>query len=113
MPELKSENNLLFGIAALLVILGSFAILGFTGMRTILGMIAVMFLPVYLIFNNFSLNEGEKVIFSFFISIMAFPSLTYWLGFIIPFRFSIAAVFVLLLLTSFLLKYHFKKLKLF
>ena len=104
MPELKSENNILFGIALLLVILGSFAILGFTGLRTVLGIIIVIFLPFYLILDNLSIDQGEKVLFSFFISITVFPSLVYWLGFIVPFKMSIFVIFIALLVAAYTIK---------
>ena len=101
---LKSENIKSFGIVLIFIILGSFITLGFTGLRTILGMIIIMFLPFYFIFSNFNLSQGEKILFSFFISIMLFPSLVYWLGFLIPFRVSIFVVFLVLLVIAYLLK---------
>ena len=107
--ELKSENNTLYGIVLVLIILGSFMMLGLEGARTILGMIIVMFLPFYLIFNNFNLNNGEKVIFSFFVSIVLFPSLVYFLGFIVSFRISIFIVFIVLIGLSFLIKKYKKR----
>ena len=108
MPELKSENNVLFGIALLLIISGSFAILGFTGLRTILGIIIIMFLPFYLIFDNFSIEQREKILFSFFVSIILFPSLVYWLGFIVPFKISIFVIFIALLVAAYAIKKIFK-----
>lgn len=109
MPELKSENNILFGIALLLVISGSFAMLGFTGLRTVLGIIIIMFLPFYLIFDNLGIEQGEKVIFSFFVSITVFPSLTYWLGFVVPFKMSIFVIFTALLIAAYTIKKFSKK----
>src|SRR3989338_1564498 len=107
--ELKSESTALLGIVLIFIILGSFIILGFTGLRTILGMIIIVFLPFYLIFHSFNLSQGEKVLFSFFIGIMLFPSLVYWLGFIMPFKISIFIVFLVLLITAYLIKKFLKK----
>ena len=87
-----------------MVILGSFAILGFTGLRTVLGIIIVIFLPFYLILDNLSIDQGEKVLFSFFISITVFPSLVYWLGFIVPFKMSIFVIFIALLVAAYIIK---------
>lgn len=106
---LKSENIKSFGIVLVFIILGSFITLGFTGLRTILGMIIIMFLPFYLIFSNFNLSQGEKVLFSFFISITLFPSLVYGLGFLVSFRISIFAVFLILLITAYLINKFWKK----
>lgn len=109
MLELKSENKILFGIALILVISGSFAIFGFAGLRTILGIIIIMFLPFYLIFDNFNISQGEKIVFAFFASIVLFPSLVYWLGFVVSFRLSIFIIFVMLLLMAYLFKKFYKK----
>ncbi len=103
MLELKYENKVLFGIISVFVILASLMLFGFTGLRTVLGMIIVMFLPFYFIFNNFDLSQAEKTTFSFFTSIILFPSIVYWLGFIMPFRISIIIAFVMLLIIAFLI----------
>ena len=108
MPQLNSENRELL-IASVLITLASFAMLGFAGLRTVFMIIAVMFMPVYLIFNKLNLSHGEKIIFSFFASITIFPSLVYWLGFLIPFKFSILAVFLMLLASSFIQNKFVKK----
>ena len=107
MPESKSELTVLFGIVFVLFTLESFALLGITGFRTMMGYAAVVFLPFYIIFNNFSLSPGEKLAFSFFAAITIFPSLVYWLGFAVPFRLSIFIVFAALLAVA----YAIKKLK--
>jgi uncharacterized membrane protein len=101
--ELKYENKVLFGVISLFVILASFMLFGFIGLRTILGMIFILFLPFYFIFNNFDLSQAEKVTFSFFTSIMSFPSLVYWLGFIVPFKISIFITLSMLLIIAFLI----------
>ncbi|MBS3105497.1 hypothetical protein J4234_04525 [Candidatus Woesearchaeota archaeon] len=109
MPELKSENNILFGIALLLVILVSFAMLGLAGLRTMLGIIIVMFLPFYLILDNLGMEQREKIFFSFFISIILFPSLVYWLGFVAPFKISIFVIFAALLIAAYTIKKFSKR----
>ena len=107
--ELKSESTALLGIVLIFIILGSFIALGFTGLRTILGMIIIVFLPFYLIFSNFNLNQGEKTLFSFFISITLFPSLVYGLGFLVSFKISIFIVFLALITLAYLINKFWKK----
>ncbi len=80
----------------------AFAILGTPGLRTLLGFAIFVFFPIYLTLENFGLNESETIIFSVFIGLITFSSLVYWIGFIISFKVSILAVFVLLLLTAYL-----------
>ena len=109
MPELKYENSVLLGIILLVISLFSFLILGFTGLRTILAVIIAMFLPFYLILNNFDLTQSEKFAFSFFIGIMLLPSLVYWLGFIVPFRISVFVTLVILILTAYAIKKFHQK----
>ena len=109
MMEFKSENSIFYAIALILIILGFYAMLGFAGVRTILGIIIIMFLPFYLIFNNFNLSQNEMIIFSFFASITLFPSFVYWLGFVVPFRISIFIVFAALLVVAHLVKKFWKK----
>lgn len=109
MQELKSENSVLLLTALILVILGSFLVLGLAGARTMSGIIIVIFLPFYLIFDNFGLSYGEKIAFSFFTGITLFPSFAYWLGFVVPFRISILAVFTALMAAGFLLRKFCKR----
>lgn len=57
-------------------------ILGTTGL--IFGvMLALLILPWYLILTYFKLEELEKIVFSFFLSLGIFSSIYYWLSFII------------------------------
>ena len=109
MPESKYENSVLLGIILLVISIFSFLILGFAGLRTILAILIAMFLPFYLVLNNFDLGQAEKFAFSFFIGIMLLPSLAYWLGFVVPFRISIFIVIMVLLLTAYALRKFHKK----
>lgn len=109
MPELKSEDNILLGIAVILISFASFLMLGTAGLRVILGIVFIMFLPFYLLLHNSSLSQQEKIAFSFFISIALFPSLVYWLGFAVSFRISIIAVFLLLLILPYIISKISKK----
>ena len=109
MLELKSENNLLLSLAAILLILESFTLLGFNGSRTISGLIIFIFLPFFLVFDSLNLSYGEKLIFSFFVGIMVFPSLVFWLGFVASFKAAIIIVFIATLSLGLFLKFYFRK----
>lgn len=105
---LRSEKTILLG-----AILGSASIaaallFGFAGFRTIIGIILIS-LPFYLFFGSFGLSSDEKIVFSFFTAISIFPSMAYWLGFVVPFRLSVALVFVLLMIGHFALRKFRKK----
>jgi hypothetical protein len=63
-----------------LVLLVSFILFGFTGVKVFGGTMLLLFLPFYLIFDNFDIGLGEKVVFSFFIGVGMFSTLVYYLG---------------------------------
>ena len=86
----------------------SYLILGFSGMMAVVGIVLLFMLPIYLILNNFELEQDEKIIFSFFIGVGIFPSITYWLGLLISFRIAILITFVMLLITA-ILVINFRK----
>jgi len=108
--KFKTESLILAGIVLVISGVTINSLLGITGLRTVLALI-LMFFPVYAIFNNFDLEKGEKIIFSFFVSITIFPSLTYWLGFVVPFKISIWITFVILLAAAFAVKRFSKQRK--
>lgn len=108
--KIKLDDKTTIAIILILIALFSFIFLGFTGFRTIFGMLLVFFLPFYLILDNFDLSRSEKVIFSFFIGVGIFPAIVYWLGVLISFRISILVTFFLLIAIGFFLK-KYKKTK--
>jgi len=68
-------------ILGLIILLLVYAYLfKFTGVRFIFT-IFIFALPSYLILNLFELDESEKIIFSFFVSIGIISSSVYWLAF--------------------------------
>lgn len=107
--ELRNENNMMMAAFLIVASLGSFALFGISGLRTALGIFVFIFLPFYLILNNFDLSQSENAVFSFFIGITLFPSLVYWLGFVVPFRISVLVVFAVLLIAGFFIKRFWKK----
>lgn len=109
LEDLKSENGLLLGILLAVAVISSFAMLGFAGLRTLVGLAILMFLPVYLILNNLDLQNGEKAMFALFSSIALFPSFAYWLGFLVPFKIAIAITFIILVILAYAVKRWLKK----
>ena len=108
--ELKIQDKgfVAFLLACFLIIsIFLFVFFGMTGFRVFLGIILVS-LPIYLIIDTFDLSSGEKFVFSFILGITVYPSLVYALGLLIPFRMSIAVVFVFLMLIAIILR-KFKK----
>tara|TARA_Y100000310_G_scaffold331427_1_gene404981 strand:+ start:4582 stop:4920 length:339 start_codon:yes stop_codon:yes gene_type:complete len=96
---LKIHNKeLIIGLAAA-VLMFFLLLLGIPGIRTILGAFLCFFLPFYLIIDNFELETGEKIIFSFFIGVVFFSSLVYYLGILLG-SVRIAIVVSFLLLTA-------------
>ena len=73
------NKELAIGVIGL-VLLVSFILFGFTGVKVFGGTILLFFLPFYLIFDNFDIGLGEKVVFSFFIGVGMFSTLVYYLG---------------------------------
>jgi len=96
-------------LALILIALFSFIFFGFTGFKVIIGFILLFFLPFYLILDNFKLEMGEKIIFSFFIGAIMFPALVYLLGRLMSVRISIWVSFVMFVLVGLLMrKFRFK-----
>ena len=104
--EINKETKEIWIFAIISIIIISvflFFLFGFTGFRVFIGIIFVS-LPFYFILSNFDLNEPEKFVFSMLLGFALFSALAYWLGFLIPFKLSIIAVFVILMTISFILK---------
>ena len=96
------------GALALLCIF-AFMLLGTSAARTIIGFTLLSLLPTYLFFDAFSLRESEKAMFALCASSAFFPSLTYWLGFLIPFTWAIFLSSALLFTAAFLGRRTFKR----
>ncbi len=104
------NKELAIGILVL-ILLFSFILFGFTGVKVIGGAILLFFLPFYLILDNFDIELWEKIVFSFFIGIGIFPTFVYYLGIVFnSIRIAIVVTFVLLIGAGFVLK-RFKKKK--
>lgn len=114
MEELKikfGKREIIIGLS-LLVLLFFFVLFGITGVRTILGIVLLFFIPFFLILNNFNLNFDEKIIFSFFLGLGFFSIFTYWLSFVLgSLRVSMVVVFFILSGIGLMIKFLRKKTK--
>ena len=107
--NLPNKDDMVFtGILAAITLIFFYAILGFSGMMSIIGIALIFIAPTYLILNNFELDTDEKIIFSFFIGAGIFPSITYWLGTFMSFRLSILAAFIILIIIGYTTKIFIK-----
>ena len=108
--KIKFGNKELAILVIILIALFSFSFLGFVGFKTMMGFIVLFFLPFYLILDNFDLEMGEKIVFSFFIGVIMFPSLVYLLGLVMSVKISIIISFIVFTLIGlFLKKFSFKR----
>ncbi|MBS3096359.1 hypothetical protein J4480_02860 [Candidatus Woesearchaeota archaeon] len=87
------ELIIFLSVILLAMLIFSFVLFGFTGVRVVIGIIFIS-IPFYFMLNNFGLNEGEKFVFSALLGFTLFPSLAYLLGLVISFRIAIAAAFM-------------------
>lgn len=83
MPEEKEA-----GIFVILALIAAGGLFGISGIRTLLAII-LMALPFYFILRFFSFGSGERLGYSLAVGIMVVPSLSYWIGFLIPFSLAI------------------------
>ena len=107
--NLNKEDLGFTGLIVAITLIFFYAILGFSGMMSALGIMLIFILPIYLVLNNFNLENDEKIIFSFFIGVGIFPSIAYWLGTIMSFRLAILITFIVLIALGFVIKRHYKK----
>lgn len=92
---MKFNNNLaLASVIIILVGLFFYNILDLTGLRSVIGFIALIVVPTYFILDSFDLSLGEKSVFSFFIGIGIFPSFVYLLGLVMSLKIAILLTFV-------------------
>ena len=105
----KIENLRFIGIIMVVILAFFYFILGFSGMMAVLGIILLFIVPIYLILDNFELDQDEKIVFSFFIGVGIFPVIVYWLGMIISFRIAIFITFIVLIVVGFVVRKFWKK----
>ena len=85
--EMKHGNGNKYLIASIVGIALFFMIrFGTTGLRTILGLTALIFAPIYVILNRFEMDILEKTVLSVFLGIGIISTLVYFLGLVISFR---------------------------
>lgn len=100
---------LVFSSVSLLAIsIFAYVLFGLTGVKVVLGIVFISS-PFYLIFNNFELSQGEKLVFSVLLGLTIFPSSAYLLGLVISFRIAILASFALFVCAGIILRMRKKK----
>lgn len=104
----KIENLGFMGIIALAILAFFYFILGFSGMMSVLGIMLLFIAPMYIILDNFSLSQDEKLVFSFFTGVGIFPAIAYWMGMLISFRLAILVSFAALVAVGILIR-RYKK----
>ena len=67
----------------IVILLFSFIVYGFSGMKVVLVLLVLFFLPFFLILNNFDFELSEKIMFALFLSLGTYSTLVYWLGFLV------------------------------
>ena len=105
----KIENLGAIGISIAVILLFFYLILGFSAMTAVLGIILLFIAPIYLILDNFDLEQGEKLAFSFFLGAGIFPSIVYWMALFISFKASILITFVVLAAVGYAVGKFWKK----
>lgn len=109
MVKLKLDNRNLMIAASILIVLFFLYFFQFTGLRLIIGIFLVFFLPFYLILSVFDFEEWERWLFSFFLGIGLFSTLVYNIGLISSLKTGIVLSFVLLIALSVLLRKYKKR----
>lgn len=103
---MKIKLNTKIAILTVFIVVSIFFLIlfGLEGFKSYFFMAILFFLPMYLIIDLFELKESEKMIFAFALSLGIYPSLVYWIGFILPFNISVYASFVLLIVVWYIIK---------
>lgn len=103
------NKEILIGVI-LVLLLFSFTLFGFTGVKVIAGSIILFFIPFYLILDKLDIETDEKIVFSFFIGIGIFSTFVYYLGILFnSIRIAIIVTLVILITTGFFLRRLKKK----
>ena len=105
----RIENIGFIGIIVVVILVFFYSILGFSAMMAVLGIILLFVVPIYIILDNFELEQDEKMVFSFFLGAGIFPSIVYWPGMLISFRVAILIAFVVLVVAGYLVRRFIKK----
>ncbi|MBI2523130.1 hypothetical protein HYW19_01950 [Candidatus Woesearchaeota archaeon] len=103
------EKYRAIGIILIVAMTFFYFILGLDGMMSVLGIFLLFIAPIYFILGNFSLEEDEKLAYSFFIGVGIFPSLAYWMGLFISFKIAISISFIIMVVMGFLIRGYMGK----
>jgi len=110
MEEHKSrfQDSWYISLVSFVVLLFYFIFFGLTGIRFVIGLFLLFFLPFYLILDNFDLTKSEKIVFAFFVGIGIYSTIAYYIGLLVDLKISIVITFLLLIGINFLIKRFIK-----
>jgi len=98
-------------ITSILLLAGSFFVSGAYGLKVVL-ILASFALPFYFIMDSFDFNQGEKIIFSIFLSLAFFSFFVYWINqFVYSYKLSLMFTYLLLISAAIVTKILHKKFK--
>jgi|TARA_B100001971_G_C18236816_1_gene567857 hypothetical protein len=87
-----------------MVALVSLLTLGVVGLRTVVGMLLVMVVPVYFILSSFVSDDLERIVFSLFLGVGLVPALIYWPATVVSLKLTVVVVALVLVAVGFWLK---------
>jgi hypothetical protein len=87
-----------------MVALVSLLTLGVVGLRTVVGMLLVMVVPVYFILSSFVSDDLERIVFSLFLGVGLVPALIYWPATVVSLKLTVVVVALVLVAIGFWLK---------
>ncbi|MBI2653408.1 hypothetical protein HYX02_01215 [Candidatus Woesearchaeota archaeon] len=105
----KFGSIVFIGVVMLVILPFFYFILGLSAAMSVLGIVLLFIVPMFFILDNFNLEQDEKIIFSFFIGVGVFPSITYWVGMIMSFRVAIFVSFIVLAGAGVLIRRFYRK----
>tara|TARA_Y100000310_G_scaffold286880_1_gene311403 strand:+ start:2170 stop:2487 length:318 start_codon:yes stop_codon:yes gene_type:complete len=91
-------------VCLVVVALVSLLTLGVVGLRTVVGMLLVLVVPVYFILSSFVSDDLERVVFSLFLGVGLVPALIYWPATVVSLKITVVVVALVLVAIGFWLK---------
>jgi apolipoprotein N-acyltransferase len=98
------EKLLPLGLIATAFMVFFYLLIGISAAMTAFALVVFLMLPLYLILDNFDLEDDEKLVFSFFAGAGIVPSIAYWAGRFISFKIGIIITFMALIAISFIMR---------
>jgi len=111
MEQIKIKTLYIIIVGIVLLLAGSFFVSGIYGFKVVL-ILASFALPFYFILDSFDFNQGEKIVFSIFLSLAFFSFFVYWINqFVYSYKLSLMLTYIILISAAIATKIFHKKLK--